>query len=106
MEILLDFVAELYIELMMLLVPEKQFGKKMTRFLQVVCAFVSIVIVSLIIVGASIVTDPTATNERTAGIICLTIGCSLLVIHLMLFIFVLIKKGLAHLGKNPEMRQP
>lgn len=93
MEFVIEFVMELYMEAMMMLVPEKQLGKKMTRFLKVLCAVITFAIAMLVIVGASILLDPDApVNDKNAGIICLAIGGSLFVLHLLLFIFVMIKR--------------
>ena len=93
MEFVIEFVMELYMEAMMMLVPEKQLGKKMTRFLKVLCAVITFAIAMLVIVGASILLDPDApVNDKNAGIICLAIGGSLFVIHLLLFVFVMIKR--------------
>ena len=92
MEIILDFVMELYMELMMLIVPEKQFGKGLTRFLKAFCAIVSFAIAMLIIIGVSILFDPEAPDEHSLGITLLSIGCALLAVHVLLFIFVMIKR--------------
>ena len=93
MEFVIEFVMVLYMEAMMMLVPEKQLGKKMTRFLKVLCAVITFAIAMLVIVGASILLDPDApVNDKNAGIICLAIGGSLFVIHLLLFVFVMIKR--------------
>ncbi|MBE5748044.1 MAG: hypothetical protein E7344_00260 [Clostridiales bacterium] len=93
MEFVIEFVMELYMEAMMLLVPEKQFGKKMTRFLKVLCAVITFAIAMLVIIGASILIDPEApADDKNAGIICLAIGGSLFVIHLLLFVFIMIKR--------------
>ena len=93
MEFVIEFVMELYMEAMMMLVPEKQLGKKMTRFLKVLCAVITFAIAMLVIVGASILLDPEApVNDKKAGIICLAIGGSLFVLHLLLFVFVMIKR--------------
>ena len=93
MEFVIEFVMELYMEAMMMLVPEKQLGKKMTRFLKVLCAVITFAIAMLVIVGASILLDPDApVGDKKAGIICLAIGGSLFFLHLLLFVFVMIKR--------------
>lgn len=93
MEFVIEFVMELYMEAMMMLVPEKQFGKKMTRFLKVLCAVITFAIALLVIIGVSILFDPEApVSDKNAGIICLAVGGSLFVSHLLLFIFIMIKR--------------
>ena len=93
MEFILEFVMELYMEAMMLLVPEKQFGKKTTRFLKILCAVVTFAIAMLVIIGVSILIAPEApVNEKSAGIICLAVGGGLSLAHILLFVFVMIKR--------------
>ena len=92
MEFVIEFVMELYMDAMLMLVPEKQFGKKMTRFFKILCAVITFAIAMLIIVGVSILLDPEApVSDKNAGIICLAVGGSLFVIHLLLFVFIMIK---------------
>lgn len=63
MEFIFEFVAEIYVELIMALIPDKKLNKCVKFLLQFFCVIVSVAILLMLFCGTMMLVDPSFNAE-------------------------------------------
>ena len=87
MEIIFEFLFQIYFEIGEILIPDHKFKKWQEKLLKLFGILVSLAIVALIIAGGCILNE---TPKSVTGIVLLSIGCILLFVQIVLFIVVIV----------------
>lgn len=90
MDALFEFIGmlfgELYVDMVMSLIPQKKLKKPVVVFLKVLCALVFVVTFFLILIGASMLITPEKDTDIKNGTILLAVGISVVALHIALFV--------------------
>ena len=96
MEIIFEFVAEIYVELIMALIPDKKLNKCVKFLLQFFCVIVSVAILLMLFCGIMMLVDPSFNAEgieiSVSPWLLIGIGAGLILIQISIVIFTEIKK--------------
>ena len=90
MDALFEFIGmlfgELYVDMIMTLVPQRKLKKPTEVFLKVLCAIVFVCTFGLILIGASMLIYPEIDADKQNGVIMLAVGVSVVLLHIALFV--------------------
>lgn len=84
-EILGGIFGELYIEMVMTLITSKKIKKRTEVFLTVLCCTVFLATFLVIAIGAYAIVDPESADDKRNGIIMLSVGISVVVMHIVMY---------------------
>ena len=85
-EMLGGLFGELYIDMVMSLIPSKKLKKSVQVFLEILCIVVFVCTFFVILVGASMVIEPERDGDVRNGSVMIAVGVSVVVLHIAMYV--------------------